>query len=93
MAVFTVIAPKPNPQIEPKLVEKFPGEHIKISEGVWLVSGSGIAKDISDKLGFSDSSTGEGIVFATAGYFGYASNAIWEWIALKLKSFTPHASD
>jgi hypothetical protein len=86
MPIFAVVGKEgPYDNLERALNEQFPNEHIAVKPGVWLVSGKGIAKDISDRLGISDGKTAQGIVLTVNGYWGYASNAIWEWLALKQK--------
>lgn len=69
------------------LQEKFPNAHLTIAPGQWLVFGPGTAKEISDQLGITAESPtiNNGIVLAISGYYGRASNNIWEWIAAHWK--------
>lgn len=92
MSVFVVFSPGPNPALEATIQEKFVDDYMVVSEGQWLVAGDGIAKDISDKLGISTGAVGNAIVVTVGGYFGYANNVIWEWLALKLSVGLKHAS-
>ncbi|HCC56667.1 MAG TPA: hypothetical protein DEQ47_05295 [Solibacterales bacterium] len=92
MSVFVVLSPGPNPVLESTIHEKFADDYMLVSEGQWLVAGDGIAKDISDKLGITAGTAGHAIVITIGGYFGYANNAVWEWLALKLTAGLRHAS-
>ena len=52
----------------------------KLSDGVWLVSNSGTAKDTSEKLGIPKGLSGTGVVTEVGSYYGRANPAIWSWI-------------
>ena len=92
MSVFVVLSPGPNPALEAAIQEKFPADFMTVGAGQWLVAGDGIAKEVSDKLGITTGAVGTGIVVSVSGYFGFANNAIWEWLALKLSSGVKHAT-
>ncbi len=59
-------------------------EWLKVTDAFWLVSDTGIAKDVSDKLGIGNDVEMSAVIVAFGGYYGRAPNHIWEWIALKL---------
>jgi len=85
MAVFTVlslsqVAP---PILETKIKAVYPNDHFPLGPGKWLVVSDGIAKNVSDKLGLADGTAGIVAVFAISGYYGFAPNSIWEWLAQK----------
>lgn len=86
MTVFAIIATRPSDKLEANINAKFPNDCRKLSENAWLVSASGTAQEMSGALdingGKSDASA---IVLSTAGYFGWASTDIWEWIKAKLE--------
>lgn len=82
MPIFTVIATEAPEPVKAALKSALL-DHIEVAQNVWLVAGNGIAKDISDQLGITQGQNGTGFVFAISGYYGYASNAVWEWLALK----------
>jgi hypothetical protein len=83
MAVFTIIALGDNTEaLDARIPAAFPNEHLFLAKGRWLVVGDGIAKDISEKVGTS-TTVGLFTVFAISGYFGWAPNTVWEWLALK----------
>lgn len=83
MEILAVVAIGDATKLVTAVQEKYPQEHTQVTHNVYLVAGGGIAKDVSDRLGISEGISGTGLVFAMAGYFGYASNAIWEWVKLK----------
>lgn len=43
------------------------------------------AKDVSDRLGITDGSNGNGVVLNVAGYFGRSNPQLWEWLAAKIQ--------
>jgi hypothetical protein len=87
MAIFLVVGKDPPfDKLERALAQYFPNNYLIVKPGIWLVSGYGLAKDISDRLGISDGQTAQGIVLSINGYWGFESNVIWEWLALKLRS-------
>jgi hypothetical protein len=83
MAVFVVIATVPSPALEASIQKHFPNDHQPLGLNSWLVAGSGIAKEISEKLTIVQNGIGNAVVFSISGYWGLANNSIWEWIALK----------
>jgi hypothetical protein len=86
MTVFAIINISDPVKLDAAVATHFPGNLLKISLSEWLVAGNGItAKDVSDKLGITDGTTGSAIVFTTAGYYGRASQNIWEWLSAKLQ--------
>jgi hypothetical protein len=54
--------------------------HYPLANGVWLVSASGSARDVSDTLGITGGAKGSGVVTEVASYYGRANPAIWSWI-------------
>jgi hypothetical protein len=69
-AVQAVIAPEDRHQIE---------------AGKWLLSTTSVtSKDVSDKIGLSDTTTF--LICPIRGYFGRSSPAVWEWLAAKTKT-------
>jgi hypothetical protein len=90
MAVFVVFRTADPARVGQTIAEKYPGDHMDLGEGVWLISGKGTAKEISDTLGFSSatggSAIGNGIVFRMDSYFGRAQTNIWDWIKVKIEA-------
>lgn len=72
---------------------KFPDNyfHVAPPDGrLFLVSDSGTAKSVSDKLGVTVGGIfGSVVVFGISGYFGVAPVNTWEWIAAKLSAPVP----
>ncbi|MGY2186169.1 hypothetical protein [Pseudomonas sp. SDO5591_S426] len=51
------------------------------TEGGFLVSFAGTASELGKKLGMDkDANQGTGIVQPLTGYYGYANQAIWDWV-------------
>jgi hypothetical protein len=88
MALFVAIALEPTgvDAIQRAIQEKFSGENLSIGPNAWIISATGIAKDVSDKLIGSPPApdTPQLVVLAISGYFGLAPNTYWEWIASKM---------
>lgn len=81
MTIFAVIQQPNATQRLPEMIGTvFPTAHYNLSNGVWLVSSPGTAKDVSDQLGITDGQSGAGVVIEAASYYGYANPAIWSWI-------------
>ena len=86
MAIFVIFRVSNQVQLERALSEAFPGNHLKVEDGQYLVSSPGIAKDVSDRLGITDGKTGVAMVFSMANYFGRAPTDIWDWIKAKAEA-------
>jgi len=86
MALFAIMAASENPALLASLETHYPGNHLKVGVGQWLIAGSGTAAEISNTLGITVGTSGAGIVVLVAGYYGRASNNIWEWMASKGKT-------
>lgn len=86
MTIYLIRSPVPNANLAKKIESIFRDNWLILSEREWLVSTEGTTtKDICDKLGVTDGSIGNAIVFATSGYFGRAETSIWEWMKAKLE--------
>jgi hypothetical protein len=81
---FAILAPPDNLVIGARIAAEFPANFLQLWPGQWIIVASGTAKEISDVLGISEGKSGVAIVFAISGYFGWAANPTWEWIAAKL---------
>ena len=80
MSIFVIFRVADPAKVEAALEAHFPAKHMKVREGQYLVSGTGTAQAISDKLGLSEGELGSGIIFKMSNYFGRASAEIWDWI-------------
>lgn len=85
MTVFAIINASHPSSIQAALTANFAGDFLQISPTDWLVAARGMtAKDISDKLEVTEGKSGAAIIFTTAGYFGRASDQVWQWLAAKI---------
>ena len=88
MSMFVVVALEPAKvdAVQRAVQEKFPSDNLAVSTNAWVISATGIAKDVSDRLIGSPPPPGSPqlVIFSISGYFGFAPNTYWEWIALKL---------
>lgn len=80
MSIFVIFRVANTASLEAELAKVFPSDHLPLGGGEYLVSATGSAKEVSDRLGISDGSTGAAIVMKMMNYFGRASTDIWDWI-------------
>lgn len=82
MPVFAVIRQSvPSEPLAAAIAREYEGTHYDLGDGVWLVAGSGTAKDVADKLLITpEGKSGTAIVLEAASYYGRANPAIWSWI-------------
>ncbi len=85
MAIFVIFRVSDPPKMLEKLREVYPNDHLQVQQGEFLVSASGTAKDVAERLGITGTTTPTvaAIVFSMASYFGRASTEIWDWIKTK----------
>jgi len=91
MTIFAILLPRMQPDLEAKIKSEFESNALKVTDTQWIVSTTGTAQEVSAKLGIYDPAhpeviIGQGIVFATSGYFGRAPANVWEWIKAKLET-------
>ena len=92
MTIFAVLLPNPQSRLVEAIKNTYPNDNLAVSETQWLVSDVGTAIDVCAKLKIYDPkepstpSIGNGIVFATSGYFGRGPANVWEWIKAKLEA-------
>ncbi len=89
MTVFVVI-PQPNPNaalLAGAIAEAFPAEsYCVLDDGKgWLISTTGTAQSLSERLGITSGEKGGAIVIEMASYFGRANPNIWSWIRSSLE--------
>lgn len=92
--IFAVISlnPQNHDTFVREITAKFPTDYFQASPDarLFLVSASGTAKDVSDRLGIGEEAGLKSvIVFAVSGYYGLAPMDTWEWIAAKITSSPP----
>jgi hypothetical protein len=87
MTIFVVFNVS-NPQLVKVAIEKiFPNDHLFLGNNEWLISSPLMtSRDVGNAIQISEGQNGNAIIMAMAGYWGRASNNIWEWIAAKGKT-------
>jgi hypothetical protein len=85
MTVFTVVITRETApdSFKERVEERFADNHKLVIPNVWLVAGRGSSHEISDRLGISDGSVGNGVVSSISGYYGRAPTDLWDWILAK----------
>jgi hypothetical protein len=88
MAVFAVISVNPNPALGANVNSVFPNESFSLGPAIWFVSANDVTPaQICERLGIKPGGITDAIVIRNQGYFGVATNALWQW--LQLKGATP----
>lgn len=91
MAVFAVFLQENSSVVHDQIAERiesaFPStDHHRLSDNLYLVRGDTIADKVARAIGIKGKEPIEnatGVVFKlNAAYAGFASRAIWEWLAL-----------
>jgi hypothetical protein len=85
-ALFVVFAISDVAAVEPRIQAIAPWLNLKVGNGEWLViaPAATTTKELCERIGLGISDPiASGIVVRAEGYFGRASNSIWEWIATK----------
>ena len=85
MPLFVVIPTEDDTTIGVSLAEKYGNKALELPRGEWLVSYDGTSKQFSDELGISENLGQSAVVLNFSGYWGYADNSIWEWLAVNAK--------
>jgi hypothetical protein len=90
MTIFVVFAREPKPQLQQAIETHFPGDqHYVFSDRVYLISASGTANEISEKLNVSGKEGGlRGVVVmaTTTSYFGVAQTTLWDWLKARIEA-------
>lgn len=92
MALFVIMAPQPNADLDAAVTSRFEGNSFRISDSSWIVSATGVtSRQISERLSIS-SPDGAGpnspaaVIAGSGGYWGSYPTGLWEWIKVKLES-------
>lgn len=81
MAVFAVIAPEFNEQLDKAVKSAFLDHYFRIAPGQYLVSGERLtASQVLGKLELTNGTRGRAIILRVASYTGWHNKDIWEWI-------------
>ncbi len=85
MTVLAIIVDEEDAQFALDLEERYPVNY-HVQSRVWLVATNDLTKEVSSKLFFDggkDKSDAriKHVVLSTNGYWGYANNDLWEFMA------------
>ena len=85
MAVFAVLADKPNAELAKKIAELYPTDHYVLTQSQWLVSADMITQTLAEQLEVRAGKYGRVIVVGTNGSAsGWYAKTVWEWITQKV---------
>lgn len=87
MSVYVIFRASNPTLMRTVLEEVFPDDHLEVQDDEWLVSSSGSAKSVSDRLEAvaPDNHFGSAIVCRVSSYWGRAPTEIWDWILDKME--------
>ena len=82
MAVYAILRASDADVIQNALDATYSGKHLKIGEGEWLVSSTGPAQEVWQRLDAATPAdkTIQAMVFRVSSYWGLANSEIWDWI-------------
>jgi hypothetical protein len=83
MTVFAVISTMPDSELGNRVATVYGSDSFTLSPDTWFVAEKDVTTaQVCEKLGIGPKGL-SGVVVRFDGYFGYGSNAIWEWLRLK----------
>lgn len=84
MAIFAVLAEKPDPELGAQIAALYPTDHFQLAPTQWLVSANAIAKDLAQQLNIREGERGRVIVLrASETASGWHKLSLWEWLKQK----------
>jgi hypothetical protein len=85
MTVFLVLQQSGlnSQKLSEAVAKAYPNDTYALGNNGWIVSGTGTAQEVSDKIGISGGENGSGIVVEIASYYGRTNPAVWSWIKNK----------
>jgi hypothetical protein len=84
MAAFAVISLAANPALQARIIESYPNSFHILAPNAWLVAAGGVTtQEICTTLTIQPGGISGAIVLKIDSYYGFASKAIWEWLAVK----------
>jgi hypothetical protein len=87
MAIFVVLAEKPNAELAKKIASEFPADFYTITDTQWLIYADTIPQTVAEQLGIRTGKFGRVIVIkASTSASGWHSKTVWEWLNQKAKS-------
>ena len=87
MKIYAILSDTKNPTLEEAIKIRFKKNYFDFGDGQWFVAANGTSKEIYDTLEgqddpeWTDKDIGSVVILSTTGYYGYASSALWEWMA------------
>jgi hypothetical protein len=84
MAIFVVLAEKPNADLARKIGAEYPADFYTLSDSQWLISADTIAHNLAEKLDVRTGKFGSVIVIkASSSASGWHNKTVWEWLTQK----------
>ncbi len=86
MSIYAIVRVS-NPELMGTLLEEaFPGDYLQLQDDEWLVSSTGSAREVSDRLetAMLENDFGSAMVLRVGSYWGRATVDIWDWMQEKL---------
>jgi hypothetical protein len=88
MTVFAVTSIGSNPGLGDKIASVYGTNNYKASDTLWFVADDNVTPaQVCEKIGVRSPSLPTGfeavVVFRIQGYFGFANNAVWQWLTIK----------
>lgn len=80
MAVFAVVCLSDSSEQLEQAIRGAGFEYLRLPSDNFLVQYSGTTKDLSDRLGVSEGTSGNAIVMPVKSYYGRAEATVWEWL-------------
>lgn len=84
MAIFAVLADKPNADLALKIRTLYPTDFYALTDSQWLVSADTIPQTLAEQLDVRAGKYGSVIVIRTTGSAaGWHTKTVWEWLTQK----------
>jgi hypothetical protein len=94
MTIFAVIAPDPDPKLEPAVREAFPDSFYKINPSQFLVSAAKLTTNqVAEKIGAPNGGVGRVLIARISTYTGWHTKDMWEWLAAQTNPLSPTLFD
>jgi len=81
MTIFAVVGTANLSALDASIMAKYEGQFFKLTANHWFVFDRVTSKEVSDKLGITDATGGQGVVLNVVGYWGNTNKQLWEWLA------------
>jgi hypothetical protein len=93
MAIFAVIAPAANENLETAVKAQFPDNYYPIAPGQFFVSGERLTTSkVHQLLGVSGGGVGRVLILPVRNYTGWHAKDMWEWLEAQTNP-TPRTSE